>query len=87
MWTPCHDPKGGLGFCSAQKDSHVPVSAQVVHSIAQAVSPLTKLRCDWFPVVVSPFEGPPICREEYKIYSYVYFCDAFKIKRLFIVFK
>ena len=48
---------------------------------------LTKLRYNWCPVVESPFQGSPICWREHKIYSHIYFCDALKIKRLFLVFK
>lgn len=65
----------------------MPVSAKVVHCIPRVVTSLTKLRCDLFPVVGSPVQGPTICWGEHKIFSHVYFYDALKINRLFLVFK
>lgn len=65
----------------------MPVSAKVVHCIPRVVTSLTKLRCDLFPAVGSPVQGPTICWGEHKIFSHVYFYDALKINRLFLVFK
>lgn len=57
--------------------------------ISWVVTSLTKLRCDWFPVVVSQcsLSGSTGVLGEHKIYLCINFCDGFIIDRSVIVFK